>query len=134
MRLIPDHLFGIVAVYMEAEGEPYEGKVAVAEVILKRTKRKFMSDGTVADTVLRKYQFSGFNTESANRVRAFKIDTDDQVVHDCIRAWADAEGGSSLTGSALHYYNAKLCFPKWAEGATVVARIGAHTFVIPREG
>lgn len=133
MRLIPDYLFGIVCVYMEAEGEPYKGKVAVAEVILRRKDRKYMSDGTVAGTVLRKYQFSGFNTDSTNRVRSFKIDTADPNVNDCVKAWAEAGRGSDLVPGVLHYYNPKLCDPAWAKGARVVAEIGNHRFVIPRE-
>ena len=134
MRLIPDYLLGIVTVFQEAEGEPYEGKVAVAEVIQRRMRRKFMSDGTVVGTVLKKYQFSGFNTDSANRVRSFKIDTSDPIVNDCVRAWMEADRGSNLVPDAMHYYNPSLCDPAWARGAKVVAEIGAHRFVIPKEG
>ena len=32
MKLIADYLLGIVTVFQEAEGEPYEGKVAVADI------------------------------------------------------------------------------------------------------
>ena len=129
MRLIPDHILGIITVLQEAEGEPYEGKVAVAEVILRRTKRKYFSDGTVTGTCLRRLQFSGWNSDAANRIRTVKADTDDQMVHDCIRAWADAEAGSNLSKDAMHYFNPQLCSPVWAESAKVVARIGNHTFV-----
>ena len=133
MRVIPDDVLGVIAVFMEAEGEPYAGKVGVAEVIQKRTARKFMSDGTVAGTVLRKYQFSGFNSDSGNRIRAFKIDSDNPVVQECWKAWKEAEAGSNLTGEALHYYNPKLCDPMWARGAETVATLGDHRFVIPKE-
>jgi N-acetylmuramoyl-L-alanine amidase len=134
MRLIPDHVMGVITVLQEAEGEPYEGKVAVAEVILRRTKRKYFSDGTVTGTVLRRLQFSAMNEDAANRIRSFKADTEDSIVRECIRAWAEAEAGSNLVPNCCHYFNAKLCFPIWAEGAKVVARIGDHTFVIPKEG
>jgi len=129
MRLIQDYLLGIVTVFQEAEGEPYKGKVAVAEVILRRMKKKYMSDGTVAGTVLRKYQFSGFNTDSANRIRSFKIDTSVPVVDECVRAWVEADKGSNLVPGCLHYYNANIVSPPWAEGAEVVAVIGNHTFL-----
>jgi N-acetylmuramoyl-L-alanine amidase len=134
MRLIPDHILGIVTVLQEAEGEPYEGKVAVAEVILRRTKRKFMSDGTVTGTVLRRLQFSGWNEDAANRIRSLKADTDDPLVRDCLKAWADAEAGSNLAPDCLNYYNPSLCDPPWARGAKIIAEIGAHRFVIPKEG
>ena len=129
MRLIPDHIIGIITVFQEAEGEPYDGKVAVAEVILRRTKRKYMSDGTVVGTCLRRLQFSGWNSDAANRIRSMKADTHDLVVHDCVRAWADAEAGSNLVPECLHYLNPKVADPPWARGAEVVAVIGNHTFV-----
>ena len=134
MRLISDDAFGIVCVFQEAEGEPYEGKVAVAEVILRRTNRKYMSDGTVAGTVLRKYQFSGMNSDAPNRIRAFQIDSDSPVVKECIKAWEQAKAGSNMTGNALHYFNPKIVTPKWSYGGEVVAEIGNHRFIIPKEG
>lgn len=133
MRLISDDALGVIAVFMEAEGEPYEGKVGVAEVIQKRTRNKFMSDGTVAGTVLKKYQFSGFNSDAGNRIRAFKIDSQHPVVQECQRAWEEAKAGSNLTGDALHYYNPKLCDPLWAQGSKTVVTLGDHRFVIPKE-
>ena len=133
--MISEDSIGIVTVFQEAEGEPYEGKVAVAEVILRRTKRKYFSDGTVAGTVLRRLQFSGMNEDSANRVRSFKIDnTDNPIVQDCIRAWTEALAPSNRVPDCMHYFNPSLCDPAWARGATVVAEIGNHRFVIPKEG
>jgi len=129
MRLIPDHLLGIVTVFQEAEGEPYEGKVAVAEVILRRTTQRYMSDGTVTGTVLRARQFSGMNTDAPNRIRSFQIDMSNPVVDECIRAWDQASNGSNLVPECLHYFNASVVFPDWAKDAEVVAVIGRHTFV-----
>jgi len=134
MRLIPDYILGIITVFQEAEGEPYEGKRAVAEVIQRRTKRKFMSDGTVAGTVLKKYQFSGFNSDSGNRIRSFKIDSSDKIVDDCVRAWVDAERGPEIVPECMHYFNPSLCDPGWAQGAKVVEEIGNHRFIIPKGG
>ena len=134
MRLIPDDILGIITVLQEAEGEPFLGKVAVAEVILRRTKHKFASDGTVAGTVLKRLQFSGMNSDSANRVRTFKADDSNPVVKDCIRAWEQAKEGSNLAPGCLHYFNPNLCDPSWAKGSTIVAEIGNHRFVIPKEG
>jgi spore germination cell wall hydrolase CwlJ-like protein len=88
-----------------------------------------MSDGSVAGTVLRAWQFSGFNQDAKNRVRSFKIDTSDPAVDECVRAWVEADKGSELVPECLHYYNANLVHPKWAKGAEVVAVIGNHTFL-----
>jgi len=129
MRLIADYLLGIVTVFQEAEGEPYEGKVAVAEVILRRTKRRYMSDGTVAGTCLRRLQFSGWNDNSKNRIRSLQIDTSTPVVDECVRAWVEADKGSEIVPDCCHYYNAHIASPPWANGAEVVAVIGNHTFL-----
>jgi N-acetylmuramoyl-L-alanine amidase len=133
MRLIADYLFGVVTVFQEAEGEPYEGKVAVAEVILRRMRRKYMSDGTVVGTCLRRLQFSGWNSDSANRIRSLKIDTSNPVADECVRAWVEADKGSDLVPDCLHYFNARIVSPPWAKDAEIVAVIGNHTFVKVKE-
>lgn len=132
MRVISDDSLGIVTVFQEAEGEPYEGKVAVAEVILRRTKMKYMSDGTVTGTVLRRLQFSGMNSDAANRIRSFQIDSDTPKVKECIEAWNEAKEGSNRSNGATHYYNPKIASPAWAEGAKITATIGDHRFVIAK--
>jgi N-acetylmuramoyl-L-alanine amidase len=129
MRLISDDALGIITVFQEAEGEPYIGKVAVAEVILRRTRDKYMSDGTVAGTVLRRLQFSGMNADAPNRIRSFCANADDTTVHDCIRAWTEAKAGSNYAPACHHYYNPALCQPEWAIGAELIAEIGGHRFV-----
>lgn len=133
MRIISDYLLGIVCVFQEAEGESLKGKQAVAEVIQRRMKHKFMSDGTVAGTVFRRLQFSGMNSDAANRIRSFQIDSSDPNVDDCVRAWHDAERGPDIVPGCMHYYNPSLVNPSWARGATVIAKIGNHRFIIPKE-
>lgn len=129
-RLITEDDMALVAIFEEAEGEPYEGKVAVGEVILNRTKRKYSSDGTVTGTVLHRMQFSGMNADAANRIRSFSIDGDNDVVKDCIKAWAEAKAGSNLTKGAVMYYNPAICTPDWAADIVeVLAEIGNHKFV-----
>jgi spore germination cell wall hydrolase CwlJ-like protein len=46
-----------------------------------------------------------------------------------MRAWTEAEAGSSLAKGALHYYNPSLCNPSWAKGSEVLAEIGQHRFI-----
>ena len=59
-RLIPEDKLAILTIAQEALAEPFEGKLAVAEVIRNRMKQRYMSDGTVEGTVLRAWQFSGW--------------------------------------------------------------------------
>lgn len=116
-------------IWQEARGEPPEGRRAVAEVIRNRMKRKYQSDGTVAGTVLRPYQFSGMNTQDPNRRLAAVIDDDDAIVKDCLKAWHEAETTTYAKGSVL-YYNPKAVThdPPWLGACHRVAIVGAHHF------
>lgn len=136
-RLVSDDTWGILTVWQEARGESFEGKLAVAEVILNRMKRLYASDGTVAGTVLRPMQFSAWNASDVNRIQSAKIDTDHPTVQECIKAWHDAKQGSDTVHGAVLYLNPSIVkpLPKWAtpEYAVEVARVGAHVFYVPKE-
>ena len=140
MRLLTERALAIVTIYQEAQGESYAGKVAVAEVIRNRMNKQYASDGTVAGTVLRPLQFSGWNARDPGRVRAAKADDDQQVVKECAKAWDDALSGSDTVKGAVLYYNPdpKLVpvTPEWARphSAIEVARVGHHVFFVPKTG
>lgn len=137
MRMISDDALAVVTIMQEAAGEPYKGKVAVAEVIRNRMREKYASDGTVAGTVLRPYQFSGWNTKDPGRVRNIMIDDNDHVVQECINAWEQAKHGSNTIKGALLYYNPDPRLvpetPEWALpiNADQVAEVGRHIFFVP---
>lgn len=133
-RLVPDWVWGVLTVWQEAQGEDFDSKVAVAEVILRRTRKKYMSDGTVAGTVLWPMQFSGWNAHDdtpqyRERVEAAKLDDANPVVKECIRAWQAAENGSDLTKGAVLYYNPKISNPAWAKKCVETAVVGNHRFM-----
>jgi spore germination cell wall hydrolase CwlJ-like protein len=133
MRLISDTALAAVTIWQEARGEVYAGKLAVAEVIRNRMKERYASDGTVAGTVMRPQQFSGWNSGDPNRIPSLKIDDGDRVVADCIRAWKDAmEQQTNTVKGALLYYAPALAMPGWARGCTELARIGRHVFLRPK--
>ena len=124
----PDAL-GIVTVWQEARGESYIGKVAVAEVIRNRMLRNYSSDGTVAGTVCKPWQFSGWRMDDHNLIPSLKIDDSDAVVIDCIRAWHESKKTNYAKGAVL-YCNLAIVSrrPNWALEEKKVAEIGAHTF------
>ncbi len=138
MRLLHDRALAIVTIYQEAQGESYLGKLAVAEVIRNRMLLKYASDGTVAGTVLRPMQFSGWNAKDPGRVRAVQIDDIDPIVQECAKAWDEASAGSNTVKGAVLYYNPdpKLVpvTPDWAKphSSKEVARIGHHVFFVPQ--
>ena len=132
MRLIPDAALAAITIWQEARGEPYEGKLAVAEVVRNRMRARYASDGTVAGTVLRPRQFSGWNSEDLNRIPSVKLDDGDKVAADCIRAWTEAtEKNTDVARRALLYYAPALALPAWAKACVEVARIGRHVFLVP---
>lgn len=144
MRLIPDRILAAITIWQESRGEPFDGKIAVAEVIRNRTRAGYMSDGSVAGTCLRAFQFSGWNPTDPNRVPSVKIDDSDPIVGQCLEAWDRAEAGSDLVGGAVHYLNVDLVLrtlgrlPEWAaepsdprkvKSLKVTAVVGRHTFL-----
>ena len=132
MRLISDTALAAITIWQEARGEPYAGKLAVAEVIRNRMRARYASDGTVAGTVLGPRQFSGWNSGDLNRIPSLKIDDSDRIVADCVRAWSEAaEKNTGVAKGALLYYAPALALPPWAEACREVARIGRHVFLLP---
>lgn len=140
MRILSERALAVVTIYQEAQGELYAGKLAVAEVIRNRINQKYSSDGTVAGTVLRPLQFSGWNAKDPGRVRNAKLDDADPIVQECAKAWDEAMAGSDTVKGAVLYYNPdpKLVpvTPDWAmpDSAKEVARVGRHLFFVPRAG
>lgn len=131
MRLISDEALAVVTIWQEAAGESFEGKVAVGEVIRNRMRRFYSSDGTVAGTVARRKQFSGWNDsaqENALLIRSLRLDDGDAVVNSCLTAWRHAQDGSELANGAVLYANLAVCTPPWLPNVQQVAKIGHHNF------
>jgi spore germination cell wall hydrolase CwlJ-like protein len=95
----------------EAEGEPDEGKSAVAHVVKNRMRKKPYKWGSVADTVLAPWQFSCWNHEEPRR--DFLLDVVDKGAANipmsmwvaCWKAASGALDGTSTdpTHGATHY-------------------------------
>lgn len=133
-RLFSDDAIAGATIWQEARGELQEGRIGVAEVIRERMARRYSSDGTVAGTVLRPFQFSGWNTSDPSRARSLMLDDADPIVGNCIEAWRWANAHkSTLTHGALLYYNPDVVTPIWAASAHEVAVIGHHRFMVPNE-
>ncbi|WP_163537778.1 spore cortex-lytic enzyme [Gracilibacillus sp. YIM 98692] len=105
------------AVHGEARGEPYEGKVAVAAVILNRVESP-----TFPNTA------SGVIFEP----RAFTAVSDGQIWltpdDSARRAVLDAINGMDPTGEALYYFNPDTATSDWIWSRPQIKRIGKHIF------
>lgn len=137
MRFVSERAWAVMTIWQEARGEIFDGKVAVGEVIVTRMTKRYSSDGTVEGTVLRPLQFSGWNTKDPNRISAARLDTNDIAIVECDRAWTRALAGSAFTKGAVLYCNLELLqsinqVPPWIKECREVARVGHHTFYVPK--
>ena len=106
-------------VFAESKGEPYNGKVAVASVILNRaTNTKFPN--TVEGVIKQKNAFSCVKDGVINVVPD----------SDSYNAVKEAIRGNDPTSDALYFYNPKIATCSWMKGVEKcdVTMIGAHEF------
>lgn len=125
------------AIYFEARGEPEEGQLAVAQVVLNRLKNPAYPNticGVVYQNKTKRYrcQFS------------FACDGRSDRITDA-RSWATAQALAkrsveeqantfiSAVGSSTHYH-ATYVHPRWARRMTETDKIGRHIFYDTRNG
>lgn len=106
-----------MAVCGEARGEPYEGKVAVAAVLINRVKSKKFPN-TVAGVV---YQPLAF--ESVSNGEIYKA-----VTPECQRAARDALNGWDPTWGSLYFFAPAKTRNKFIWSREQVRTIGKHIF------
>ncbi len=125
----PDHHLAALTIYMEARGESFAGKLAVAAVIRNRIKLKYQSDGTINGTVLRRKQFQPWNHRHPNQV---KLNGDDTRMRDSVLAWKLVQDGRNVVDGAVLFFNPHIArTPNWAIASHKVATIGRHEFYRP---
>ena len=118
-----------LTIYLEARGESFAGKLAVAAVIRNRMKAKYQSDGTVKGTVLKRLQFQPWNHAKPEEAR-FRISH--SRMRDSLLAWRMVQDGRNVVQGALLFYNPRLVkTPFWATVSHKVASIGGHEFFVP---
>lgn len=129
MVFVASDLLAIWTIIQEARNQPIEGMIAVGEVIRTRTENKIQSDGTVESTILKPFQFSGWNTLDPNRIDAFRVPP--EILTKATYAWNHSyiyKNKYSL--GATHYYNPKIVVktPDWALKGIKLTTIGDHDF------
>jgi len=124
-------------VLMEAGNQSFEGKVAVAWVIMNRDA--WSQSPGVDDVILAPWQFSAWNTD--NRARASLQDTmrnQPALWSECMKAAAAALWAfvPDPTHGAVMYLNPVVTrklrggtLPDWYDAAKVTAVIGDHEFL-----
>ena len=102
----------------EAKGESYEGKVAVATVVLNRVESERFPD-TVSEVINDKNQFSPVSNGSINQEASEEAV---EAVNEAI-ALQEEEGTE-----ATFFYNPDLTNDKWIKSLPVIEVIGNHYF------
>lgn len=105
------------AVYGEARGEPYEGQVAVAAVILNRIQSPIFPD--TASSVI--YEPLAFTAVADGQIYLEPDETSQRAVLDAINGW-------DPTGEAIYYFNPDTATSNWIWSRPQIKRIGKHIF------
>lgn len=106
-------------VYAEARGEPYEGQVAVAAVVLNRVESPDFPN-TIAEVIYQPWAFTAVHDGQINL-------EPNQTAYNAAR---DAMNGWDPTYGCLYYYNASTATSEWIFTRTTVVTIGKHVFAI----
>ncbi|SHF57347.1 spore cortex-lytic enzyme [Ornithinibacillus halophilus] len=105
------------AVYGEARGEPYEGQVAVAAVILNRVESPTFPN-TVSGVI---FEPRAFTAVADGQIWLTPNDKAREAVLDAINGW-------DPTGNAIYYFNPDTATSSWIWGRPQIKRIGKHIF------
>src|SRR5690606_19187498 len=107
------------AVYGEARGEPYEGQVAVAAVILNRLESPEFPD-TISAII---FQPLAFTAVADGQIWLTPNERAKQAVLDAINGWDPSE-------NALYYFNPVTATSKWIWSRPQIKQIGEHIFCL----
>ncbi|MFC4775331.1 spore cortex-lytic enzyme [Paenibacillus sp. GCM10023252] len=105
------------AVYGEARGEPYEGQVAVAAVILNRLKSQSFPN-TISGVI---FQPLAFTAVADGQIWLTPNAKAKEAVEDAINGW-------DPTGGCTYYFNPVTATSKWIWSRPQVKTIGKHIF------
>ncbi|WQI95963.1 spore cortex-lytic enzyme [Rossellomorea vietnamensis] len=105
------------AVYGESRGEPYEGQVAVAAVILNRIDSSAFPN-TVAGVI---FEPGAFTAVADGQIWLTPNERAKEAVLDAINGW-------DPSSSALYYFNPATATSKWIWSRPQIKKIGKHIF------
>lgn len=107
------------AVYSEARGEPYEGQVAIAAVVINRVLHPLFPD-SVREVIFQPWQFTAVHD---GQFWLTPNQQSYQAVDSALEGW-------DPTGGAIYYYNPETATSRWVFYRKVVIRIGNHYFAV----
>lgn len=107
------------AVYGEARGEPYEGQVAVAAVILNRLESPEFPD-TISGII---FQPLAFTAVADGQIWLEPNERAKEAVLDALNGWDPTE-------NALYYFNPVTATSEWIWSRPQIKQIGEHIFCL----
>jgi spore germination cell wall hydrolase CwlJ-like protein len=132
MRLFSEEAIVLGTLWAECRSEPLEGMLAVAEVIRRRTKLHYNSDGTLTGTCCRDRQFSCWNNTDKQRLRMLNLNYQDPMIVKLKDVWEQSEFTDYSNAAVLYHAGGMEQYPDWVMRAHKVATIGAHIFYVER--
>lgn len=111
------------AVYFEARGEPIDGQLAVAQVVLNRVASKHYPD-SICDVVVEPWQFSFVQR---GRIPAARRESAAWRKAVAIARIAEEDAAAKLRGDVL-WYHADYVAPSWGKRLDRQTKIGLHIF------
>lgn len=111
----------VMTIAYESSGEPFDGQVAVAKVIINRAKQRGLSEDEVS---LQKGQFSCWKDGKATQVRQLSA----KELKVAEMAYMEAKSGMITGVDEANLYCRWDCRPYWREKVEYLGRIGSHLF------
>ncbi|MGO0060771.1 spore cortex-lytic enzyme [Brevibacillus fluminis] len=105
------------AVYGESRGEPYIGQVAVAAVILNRTRNPAFPN-TPAAVI---FEPRAFTAVADGQIYLTPNEVAKKAVRDALNGW-------DPTGGAIYYFNPETATSAWIWSRPQIKKIGKHIF------
>jgi N-acetylmuramoyl-L-alanine amidase len=106
-------------VHAEAKGEPYVGKVAVAEVVLNRVEHKQFPD-TIEEVIFERNAFEPVQNNSIHET----------ADNEAFKAVQEALSDQGNDDGSLFFYNPDTATSDWIRTRKVIKTIGNHAFAI----
>lgn len=122
----------IEAIHYESNGEGYEGKKAVANIIMRRKQIPVRFPNTICGVVHERAAFE-YRFDPNKRIEKIKLQNNlDRIsFRDTLIISYKAVTGTlqDNTGGADHFYNPRVANPDWSHPDYVTVEINNHRFV-----
>lgn len=121
----------------ESRGEPIEGQVAVACVVMNRVNIDLGNDGKpdwwgegVKGVCLKAWQFSCVNDNDPNSQKLLDPPHESDIFNRCLTIAELAIKGllKDPTNGSTHYFSDSIPMPSWVKGMRFRSKIGRHSF------